>query len=183
MDWGTTLARVRVPCGWALGLLAVVTAQPTPECFAVGLGVAGAGELVRIWAAGYLVKNRVLTTAGPYTRTRNPLYFGTLFVGSGFALATGRVVWVVVFLVLFVAVYVPVMGREATRLSGAFPSYREYASRVPLFLPRPGAALPRGQRGPASFSWERLKANREHLTVLGWLAVAALLGLRLWTGP
>lgn len=173
MEAGVSLARVRVPLGWALGILALAIAEPSPELYAAGLGLAALGEGWRLWAAGHLEKNRVLTTSGPYAHTRNPLYLGSLFVGLGFALATGRLVLVLVPLGLFALVYVPVMKREARRLADAFPeTYAAYADSVPLFLPRARARA----EGRESFRWERVKRNREHVTVLGLVAV----GLFLW---
>ena len=112
--------------------------------------------------------------SGPYAWTRNPLYLGSLFVGVGFALATGRFVLLLVVVLLFIAVYAPVMRREASRLAETFPeAYPAYAERVPLFWPNPA----RG-RG-AEFSFVRVVRNREYWTVLGWLAAALMLGWKL----
>ncbi len=51
-----------------------------------GLGFALAGLAMRIWSMGYLLKKEELATAGPYGRTRNPLYVGTWLIGCGLAL-------------------------------------------------------------------------------------------------
>ena len=50
-----------------------------------------AGLAVRAWAAGVIKKDQELTTSGPYAFTRNPLYLGSLLLGSGGVLAGG--VW------------------------------------------------------------------------------------------
>jgi protein-S-isoprenylcysteine O-methyltransferase Ste14 len=151
-------------------------AKPKPELYIAGLAIAAIGEATRFWAAGHLDKNTRLTTSGPYAWTRNPLYFGSSLIGLGFALATGRLEIVAVVLVLFVAVYVPVMRREAAGMAKAFPEeYQEYSDRTPLFLARPPSSATRS----GAFSSERLLRNREHLTVLGWLAVAAVIGWKL----
>lgn len=170
------LSRWRVPLGWALGLAALYLAAPTPGAYGLGLGLAALGESVRIWAAGHLDKNTRVTMSGPYAWTRNPLYFGSAWMGLGFAFATGRLVLVAVVALLFFAVYAPVMKREAQRLAEAFPAaYQAYAERTPLFWPRPPK---RGDR-EGGFSWQRLLANREHLTIAGWVIVAAALGWKL----
>ncbi len=166
------IARFRVPVGWFLGLLALWIARPTGEYLLVGILVAAAGESLRLWASGYLEKDRHLTTAGPYAWTRNPLYLGSFFVGVGFAVATGRLVLLVALVALFVAIYFPVMKREATRLQAAFPDdFPVYATQVPLLVPR----VPRRDASPnGSFSWSRVRVNREPITVLG-LALAVLI--------
>src|SRR3989304_6131765 len=136
-----TIARWRVPVGWLMGLLALWLAEPTGGYLLVGVVVAAIGEALRLWASGYLEKDRRLTTGGPYAWTRNPLYLGSLLVGLGFTLATGRMFLLLVLVVLFAAIYFPVMKRESARLEEAFPGdYSLYASRVPLLVPR----VPRG---------------------------------------
>ena len=168
------LARARVPLGWALGLVALYFARPRPGFFAAGLIFAGIGEAFRLWASGHLEKNRRLATSGPYAMTRNPLYLGSLVIGVGFVLATGRPELAAPLAALFLIVYWPVMKREADRLREAFPSaYAEYEKRVPLFVPRPVKASGDG------FVWRRVTENREHVTVLGILMVAVVLAWRL----
>ena len=185
------LSRWRVPLGWAAGLTALYVSSPRAPLYAAGLAIAAFGEAVRIWAAGHLDKNTRLTMSGPYAWTRNPLYFGSAWIGLGFALATGRLFLVAAVVALFVAVYVPVMKREAARLAEAFPAaYRAYADRTPLFWPRPRKVWPHPRKvwphppkagdKEDGFSTKRLLANREHLTVAGWLAVAGIIGWKLW---
>jgi protein-S-isoprenylcysteine O-methyltransferase Ste14 len=167
-----SIARWRVPVGWLLGLLALWMAEPTGTYLVAGIVVALMGEALRLWASGYLEKDRRLATEGPYAWTRNPLYLGSLIVGLGFTLATGRVLFLLLLVALFVAVYLPVMRREAVRLEAAFPGdYRLYASRVPLLIPR----VPRESGQGRGFSWSQVWNNREPRTVVGLIAVAAIL--------
>jgi protein-S-isoprenylcysteine O-methyltransferase Ste14 len=170
------IARWRVPIGWLLGLLALWFAEPTGGYLLVGVLVAMIGESLRLWASGYLEKDRRLATAGPYAWTRNPFYLGSFFVGVGFMLATGRVILLFLLVALFAAVYFPVMKREATRLEASFPGdYSVYAARVPLLLPRP----PREESAPgANFSWSQVWLNREPVTVIGVVLVVAILWVK-----
>jgi protein-S-isoprenylcysteine O-methyltransferase Ste14 len=161
-----------VPAGWVLGILALWLAKPTRSSLVAGILVAVPGEALRLWASGYLDKDQRLATEGPYAWTRNPLYLGSLLVGLGFTLATGRPLFLLVLAALFAAVYLPVMKREAARLEEAFPAtYPSYASRVPLLAPR----IPRTPSTGAPFSWKQVWKNREPRTVLGLLLVAAIL--------
>lgn len=175
-DWA---ARLRVPLGFALGIAYLIFSQPTAGLLEAGAVIALAGLAVRGWGAGYLDKNQRLATAGPYSHTRNPLYLGSLLMGSGFAVAGGSWALGVAFLGLFLLVYWPVMRREAEFLRQAFPEvYPRYASAVPLLFPRPFAA-----RQPASagerFRWARYKQNREHEAALGYAAGVVFLALKL----
>ncbi len=175
-----SLVRARVPLGWALGLTALYLARPTTASFTTGLIVAALGEAFRVWAAGHLTKWKGLTRSGPYAWTRNPLYLGSLFVGIGFAVTTARWEVGILLAVFLAAVYVPVIKTEASRLAEKYPEeYADYARQVPLVLPRP----PR-QRSSCSFSWQRFFENKEHVTLVGWLAGALLLWLRMrgWGG-
>ena len=93
------------------------------------------GESIRIWAAGHLRKEEILTTGGPYRFVRNPLYIGSFLIAIGFSLVSGSIwVWIIV-LVYFLMVYVPVVRYEEKILREKFPEYTEYASRVPRFFP------------------------------------------------
>ena len=162
--------------GWAVGLAALYLARPSNAFYASGVLLALVGESLRLWASGHLDKDQALTRTGPYRWTRNPLYFGSLFAGLGFALGTGRPVLVVVVGLLFVLVYVPVMKREARRLSERHAEdYAEFAARVPLFWPR----LPGSENGAGAFAWSRVLENREHWSLLGLVLVALALGAKL----
>src|SRR5947209_10019177 len=88
--------------GTLLALPALVLAacgKPSAFSVAIGLPLAFAGEVLRMWAVGYsgtttrgdTVTAPALVTAGPYAYVRNPLYVGNVITGAGFALAfTGR---------------------------------------------------------------------------------------------
>src|SRR6187402_618593 len=51
------------------------------------------GEIVRFWAAGYISKDAVIATGGPYAHVRNPLYFGSLLLAIGYGLVSGLGIW------------------------------------------------------------------------------------------
>jgi protein-S-isoprenylcysteine O-methyltransferase Ste14 len=171
-------SRLRVPLGYVAGLVALWLARPVPVLLALGLGVAALGEGVRLWASGHIEKTRSLATGGPYAHCRNPLYFGSVLMGLGGAIAATSP-WVAVAMgAYFAAFYPSVMRSEADFLRQKFPrEYAEWSLAVPLFLPR---ATPGGPRR-STFSWERVAQNKEWRTALALPGVAALLSLRsLW---
>jgi protein-S-isoprenylcysteine O-methyltransferase Ste14 len=174
-------SRYRVPAGWVLGILVFAIARPRASTLAAGLALALLGEAVRLWASGHIEKTRALATGGPYAHTRNPLYFGSLLLGLGVAVAAASPWGVGLVAFYFAAFYPRVMGEEAAFLRGKFPEdYETWAAAVPLFLPRLSAAGPRATR----FEWERVARNREWRSALALPAIVALLFLRgLWPLP
>lgn len=170
-------ARWRVPLGFAVSIAYLLLARPTPVYLAAGSTVVLAGLGLRAWAAGCLEKSARLATAGPYARTRNPLYLGSSLMGAGFAIAGRSLAMAAALAALLILVYAPVIGREAEFLEGKFgDDYRRYAAQVPLFLPRLGRAAASGE----PFEWSRYRKNHEYEAALGCAAVIAFLVLRMW---
>jgi protein-S-isoprenylcysteine O-methyltransferase Ste14 len=178
-SYGQWAARFRVPLSFALGVVYLVFSQPTPVFLAAGAVIALIGLAMRSWAAGCLQKNQSLATGGPYAYTRNPLYFGSLLMGAGFALA-GRS-WVLgsAFLGLFALVYWPTIRREEMFLLRQFgETYHNYASRVPLLFPVL-RGTPGGSSSDFAFRWDYYKKNREYEAGLGYLAGIIFLTLKM----
>src|SRR5688572_3999794 len=71
---------------YALVIVLIYFAKPdlTKAYFWLGLIPIALGQVVRIWAAGHLSKNKELTTTGPYAYVKNPLYVGTFLIMVGF---------------------------------------------------------------------------------------------------
>jgi protein-S-isoprenylcysteine O-methyltransferase Ste14 len=137
--------------------------------------VAAAGEAVRIWASGHIEKTRSLATGGPYAHSRNPLYFGSVLMALGVAIASASP-WVILALVVYLVAFYPAVVRsEAAYLMHKFPrEYEEWSRTVPLFLPRLTPGGPRLSR----FECARVRMNREWRTALAVPVVALLLLLR-----
>lgn len=170
-----TLSRLRVPAGYAAGLIALVLARPYPLSLIAGALLALAGEALRIWASGHIEKTERLATGGPYALTRNPLYVGSLLVGLGVAAAAASVWAAAVALVYFAVFYPAVMREEAAFLRARFrEDYDRWAAAVPMFLPRLRPAGPRQGR----FDWSRVRRNREWRTALAIPVMALALYAR-----
>jgi protein-S-isoprenylcysteine O-methyltransferase Ste14 len=168
-------SRLRVPLGYLAAAALLALAAPTGRSLLIGLVPALAGAGVRTWAAGHIEKTRALATGGPYAHTRNPLYFGSVLMALGLAVAAASP-WCVALVLLYLAAFYPaVMREEAAFLRGRFPGeYAAWAAAVPLFLPRVTPGGPRATR----FSWARVRAKREWRAQAGQAAAVALLYLR-----
>lgn len=168
------LSRIRVPAGFLLAVLYVWLAHPTWPLWPLGVGLAFLGMLFRGWAAGHVRKNDQLAVSGPYSFTRHPLYLGSFVIGLGFSLAGRSLPILVLFLACFFLLYLPAMRNEEERLKQLFPvRYTAYRKTVPFFLPTRWPA----SRGPAPFSLQHYRRNREYRVALGF---AGALGLLLW---
>lgn len=177
-NWGRVARRIRVPLGFAFALVFLWLARPTPMFLLLGLVLVVPGLLLRGYASGYVKKNAELTTTGPYAYTRNPLYLGSMLIAFGFAVAA-RSFWIAgVLVVLFAAIYIPVIRSEEDFLRSAFPAFDAYAATVPRLLPRLVAA-----RGSAStqgvFSAALYRKHREYHALLGAAGMYAALILKL----
>ena len=176
--------RIRVPAGFLFGAAYLYLGRPTRASAVAGVLVTLCGILVRIWAAGCIEKGRELEMRGPYRLTRNPLYFGSFLIGLGASIASASPAVLVLFLILFGAIYVPVMRREEGELAGAFPeSFPSYSRAVPRFWPRPFATPEPAQAGSGRvrFQWERAWRNRDYNAVAGFVAWTAWICFRLWS--
>ena len=169
------VARLRVPSGFLLVAAFAWFAHPSPQSLAIGLPVSTAGLLLRAWAAGHLAKNQKLTTGGPYAYVRNPLYLGTLVVAAGLAIACRSLGLAVLFGLVFLFIYLPVIMLEEQHLRELFPEFEQYARKVP-------ALIPSGKRSAGSrFSWALYRKNQEYQALLGFMAgLAWLIWRTIW---
>lgn len=139
--------------------------NPDARSLAFGLPVSVLGLVLRAWAAGCLVKNQALAEGGPYSYTRNPLYLGTLLVAAGLVIASRSAGLGLLFALVFVLIYLPVIQLEEQHLRTLFPGYAAYAERVPALWPRFGAG-----GSPRRFRWSLYRKNREYQAALGFAA-------------
>ena len=160
--WSRIARRIRVPLGFGFAVVYLWLANPTGTAIAAGSIVVVAGLAARAIASGQLKKNEELAVSGPYSYTRNPLYFGSIVIAVGFAIAA-RSVWIwVLLIVLFVLIYVPVIRGEEAYLRSVFPEFESYSQRVPRLLPRWS-----GESLTASFSRELYLKHREYNALIG----------------
>jgi protein-S-isoprenylcysteine O-methyltransferase Ste14 len=118
--------------------LLVIFAKPNPPGIAVGMILIIMGESLRIWAAGHLQKNEVLTVSGPYAYVKNPLYIGTILITIGFCILADNIYLLAASTFIFCFHYIPYKKKiEGDRLRRIFGSrYEDYDQKVPEYLPR-----------------------------------------------
>ena len=174
--WARVARRIRVPLGFLSAIVFVWLAHPTRTSLIAGALVMLPGLLLRGLASGHVQKDEQLTTSGPYAYTRNPLYLGSLILAGGFAIAA-RSWWIVaVMLLMFAAIYIPVIAGEERTLRQKFPGYEDYARHVPRMLPR---LTPYGSQHSAYSStlyWQ----HREYQASIGCVAMLAVLVIKLF---
>lgn len=138
-----------------------------------GLALVLAGLAIRSWAAGTLHKHAELTTVGPYSLVRNPLYIGSMLMMVGFCIliGQGRVLWMLAgpFLLLFLGT----VKHEERLLSAQFgAAWQAYAASTPRFIPR--TLLVRA----GNWSVKQWRKNREYQAVAA--TALGLVCLQLW---
>ena len=175
-EWSRVARRIRVPLGFVFAVLYFWLARPTWRWLALGLSLIVPGLLIRALASGHVRKNEALATSGPYAYTRNPLYLGSLLMGVGFAVAA-RSWWVgVALVVMFFAIYLPVIRGEEKFLREKFPEFDAYARRVPRMFPR---VIPISAERGGGFSMDLYLKHREYKAALGVIAMVAALILKM----
>jgi protein-S-isoprenylcysteine O-methyltransferase Ste14 len=176
LTWTRIARRIRVPLGFVFTAIFLWLARPTPMSLLIGLALVIPGLAIRALASGHVKKNEELTMTGPYAYTRNPLYLGSLILTVGFAISA-RNWWIGAGLVLmFLAIYLPVIYGEEVFLKEHFPEFPEYAQRVPRLLP--GIRSLGGSAG--TFSWALFLKHREYNATLGAAALMAALAAKLF---
>lgn len=184
MSQRTPLGIVRVTVTYVLVAALVWLSRPTLSLVAVGALFVGAGEAVRFWAAGHLLKSRELAISGPYRYTQNPLYLGRFLILTGFcvmayvpATVSGLRVPVnllvlaggyLVFFFYYIPRKVRVEGRRLRELHGS--SWEVYFRSVPIIFPR---LTPHGEN-VRTWDASRMKRNREHWMFAGVVIVSLI---------
>lgn len=114
--------------------------MPTIEGLLTAMGVVlvAVGSLGRLWCALYIAgqKTRSLVTQGPYSTSRNPLYFFSLVGGIGVALATETLLIPFAVALLFGIYYPYVIRREEAKLLALHgDAFKTYRKTTPCFFP------------------------------------------------
>lgn len=152
-------------------LVYALTSQAIPLTAAIGLAAAALGTLIRLYASGYIMKNRELASSGPYQFVRHPLYTGNILLVMGFSVANTSLWAVPLALAFFWFYYPPAIEYEDRKLHGIFgDTWKDWASRTPALLPKIAASR-HADSGQWSFA-KSLKKNGELAITLFVIACA-----------
>jgi protein-S-isoprenylcysteine O-methyltransferase Ste14 len=177
-EWSKVARRIRVPLGFVFAVIYFWLARPSWRSMGLGAILIVPGLVIRALASGHVRKNESLATSGPYAYTRNPLYLGSLFIGIGFAVVA-RSWWVgVALVVMFFAIYLPVILDEEKFLRQKFPEFDEYARRVPRLIPKLRGTKQAASTQYITFSLDLYLKHKEYNALLGVLGMAAGLILK-----
>ncbi len=143
-----------------------------------GLVLVTLGILLRVWAAGYLIKNRELSQLGPYKFVRHPLYCGSFLLGMGVTLAFTNWFFLLGYLVYFSFLYRLSVHAEEQRLHYQFAeNFSSYQRQVNSFF---WSSLVLSRDDFCRWRLELFRQNKEHWHVLTFMAVLALLAVRVY---
>jgi protein-S-isoprenylcysteine O-methyltransferase Ste14 len=134
-----------------IGLLLVAVCahftKPDSGTVAIGLALAVVGQFFRIYAAGFIHKNKQLASTGPYALVRHPLYLGNFLILIGFTVASANL-YVTIGVVLFFLIWYPAaIAYEDSKLENIFEDeWREWSKNIRAII-------------PGRFRWADLKAE------------------------
>ena len=133
--WQRKVRRIPLFIG---AFLLVIFAKPQFPAIWIGMILIFLGEGTRVWAAGHLQKNEVLTVTGPYAYVKNPLYIGSIFITAGFCILGDNIYLLAAALFMFCFHYIPYKKKvEGDRLKRIFGNrFEDYDEKVPDYLPR-----------------------------------------------
>ena len=165
-----------------LGLLLIAVcayfAQPDMGTVIPGLAMVVVGQVFRIYAAGYIHKNKQLASTGPYALVRHPLYLGNFLILIGFTIACAN--WyVTIGVVLFFLIWYPAaIAYEDSKLENIFEDeWRAWSKNIRAIIP--GKFRLADLKAPGWDTYQSLIRNGElpiSLYLLGcgiWLWVVA----------
>jgi len=120
-------------------LVYTLTAADVPWLVAIGMPPALVGTLFRLYASGFIVKNKELASNGPYALVRHPLYTGNILIVFGFAVSSATL-WAVPLALFFFWFYYPTAieyeDRKLHRIFGQ--QWESWSSRTPALIPALG---------------------------------------------
>jgi len=191
------LYKRRVFFGFIFGVFFIFTSKPTSLlALIIGLLVALAGESIRLIASGFIIKTDELSTDGPYSIVRHPLYFGSFVMGLGLCISifsvhhiVAAIIFLIAYLVLFFGVYIPVLKKEEQVMTEKYgQQYLDYMAKVPMLFPnlskckcgcncscKSTSVEKDGDIKTKKFDKAVFMENREYRALLGLIAIMIVL--------
>jgi len=131
------MIRYRAMIGTVCLIVILLLSTPTPKSIFLGFLFIIAGMFFRGWSSGYINKDKELATEGPYSLTRNPLYFGSFILGCGVVIACNNLIALFTFLAYFSIFFTFLIAIERKRMREKFGAqYDAWAKSANIFIPR-----------------------------------------------
>ncbi|MES0327280.1 MAG: isoprenylcysteine carboxylmethyltransferase family protein [Gammaproteobacteria bacterium] len=148
-------------------LLVSLLGEPQQIPFYVGAVIAAVGTAVRLWASGYVMKNKELATSGPYAIVRHPLYVGNILLLVGFSLASSLWWSNLLMFALLLFYYPPTIAYEDNKLHNFFgESWEKWSKTTHALLPT-FSNFTTGSNQDSSWSFKKsLMQNGEPIIVV-----------------
>jgi len=135
-------------------LLVSLLGQPQDALLYAGTVIAFFGIAIRMWAAGYVMKNKELATTGPYAYVRHPLYVGNILLLVGYSLASSLWWAFVLMAALLWFYYPPTISYEDNKLRTIFgEDWENWSKDVHALIPSFG-----NKAGSAKSNWSFKKS-------------------------
>ncbi|MDD4954451.1 MAG: isoprenylcysteine carboxylmethyltransferase family protein [Candidatus Omnitrophica bacterium] len=161
---------------YPFGLFVLFFCSPTNESFNFGIWFVMLGLLIRLWANGYAIKTHKLTTSGPYSVVRNPLYLGTMLITIGFMILLNTSYAGFIFVVIMAAVYYRTIRNEERALGEKYGKlFLNYKENVPMIVPS-FFRYKKGEKWP--FSVRRIIENKEYKLFIWVINIAIIFRIK-----
>lgn len=170
------IVKKRIFFGYIVAVLFLIFSNPTKGSILYGLIFCIAGEIIRTLSSGTIMKNKALTTSGPYGYVRNPLYLGSFLIGIGVCIMGNILMFLAAFIPLFLIIYTEIIKKEEVKLRGIFKEdFDEYVENVPRLFPR----FTPWKAGKMNFELRLIKVHREYQAWLGIYAMTIIMFLKI----
>ena len=148
-------------------LLVSLLGEPHQLPIYIGGAIAAVGTLIRLWASGHVMKNKVLATDGPYAFVRHPLYVGNILLLIGFSIASSLLWSYVLMLALLFFYYPPTIAYEDNKLKNFFgESWEAWSKTTKALIPTLPSRSNTGEEG-SNWSFKKsLVQNGEPIIVI-----------------
>ena len=190
---GTVLSRTRTKIQRILILLVIIISiflpkyvfphwkkEPVDEFLdAFGIFIVLFGFLFRISARGYKNEKsscgKELVKDGPYALLRNPMYFGTLLIGTGIIFVIFELWTFPLFFVVFFSIYMPQIKKEENKLFIRFgEEYKRYCKITPEYFPNSRCMLKLRDYLSFKLSW----ITKEIFSLVS--VIIAIIAIEIW---
>ncbi len=151
--------------------------------FIVGFFFVLVGVLFRLISSACIRKNKILSTKGPYSLCRNPLYLGSFMIFIGLLIQVSSlnfktlILWVSYLLILIYIYSNQIKTEEKELLKRFGDEYLEYKKNTPCIIPNISCFVELFDL--KNYNFQSFIKNREYKTLVLIVAIEVFLYLRI----